>query len=226
MHDDLGRPAKGRRCVHDSTAAVPPVDRPASATLAGSTKKCTEPVAPSSGFPTDCRRSDRRSESHRPRKLRTRCIADSRGTVWGRQSSTSQVVANCALLFSQQVDWTLGVCSSFVMWTKRLVTQGPAARFAEPGTLSSTFPTNVPLPRSAPRGVPPSRRRRARRRQKAMSWDASDQRGPVKKSAALCDRLRTRTGGAAFRSGQRSAERLRRCTRASRVAPRASRVRV
>ena len=45
------------------------------------TKKCTEPVAPSSGFPTDRRRSDCRSESHQPRTLRTRCIADSRGAA-------------------------------------------------------------------------------------------------------------------------------------------------
>ena len=43
------------------------------------TTKCTEPVAPSSGFPTDRRRSGCRSESHQPRTLRTRCIADSRG---------------------------------------------------------------------------------------------------------------------------------------------------
>ena len=43
------------------------------------TRKCTEPVAPSSGFPTDLRRSGCRSESHQPRTLRTRCIADSRG---------------------------------------------------------------------------------------------------------------------------------------------------
>ena len=28
MHDDLGRPAKGRRRVHDSTAAVPPFSAP------------------------------------------------------------------------------------------------------------------------------------------------------------------------------------------------------
>ena len=30
--------------------------------------------------------------------------------------------------------------------------------FAEPGTLSSTFPTNLPLPRSAPRGASSYRR--------------------------------------------------------------------
>jgi hypothetical protein len=31
-------------------------------------------------------------------------------------------------------------------------------KFAEPGTLSSTFPTNLPLPRSAPRGASSYRR--------------------------------------------------------------------
>ena len=40
-------------------------------------KKCTEPVTPSSGFPTDHRRSDCHSESHQPRTLRTRCTHDS-----------------------------------------------------------------------------------------------------------------------------------------------------
>ncbi len=50
-----------------------------------STTKCTEPVAPSSGFPTDRRRSDCRSGSHQPRTLRTRCIADSRGRPRARQ---------------------------------------------------------------------------------------------------------------------------------------------
>ena len=34
----------------------------------------------------------------------------------------------------------------------------PGRKFAEPGTLSSTFPTNVPLPRTAPRGASTYRR--------------------------------------------------------------------
>jgi hypothetical protein len=38
-----------------------------------SRRKCTEPVTPSSGFPTDRRRSGCHSESHQPRALRTRC---------------------------------------------------------------------------------------------------------------------------------------------------------
>ena len=52
-----------------------------------STTKCTEPVAPSSGFPTDCRRSGRRSESHQPRTLRTRCIGETRDASGGRQGT-------------------------------------------------------------------------------------------------------------------------------------------
>ena len=39
-------------------------------------RKCTEPVATSSGFPTDRRRSDCHSESHQPRTLRTRCMGE------------------------------------------------------------------------------------------------------------------------------------------------------
>jgi hypothetical protein len=39
-------------------------------------EKCTEPVSPSSGNPTDLRRSDCHSESHQPRALRTRCSRD------------------------------------------------------------------------------------------------------------------------------------------------------
>jgi hypothetical protein len=51
-------------------------------------KKCTEPVATSSGFPTDRRRSDCHLESHQPQTLRTRCIAHSRGRATGGQGST------------------------------------------------------------------------------------------------------------------------------------------
>ena len=49
-------------------------------------RKCTEPVTPSSDFPTDHRRSDNHSESHQPQTLRSRCIAE----LWtdGNRSST------------------------------------------------------------------------------------------------------------------------------------------
>ena len=50
-----------------------------------STKKCTEPVTPSSGSPTDRRRSGCRSENLQPRALRTRCKPQSRDPEEGRQ---------------------------------------------------------------------------------------------------------------------------------------------
>ncbi len=49
-------------------------------------RKCTEPVTPSSGFPTDLRRSGCRSESHQPRTLRTRCKQHPRGRTTDRQA--------------------------------------------------------------------------------------------------------------------------------------------
>ena len=66
-------------------------------------KKCTEPVAPSSGFPTDLRRSGCRSESHQPHALRTRCISDSRWARQRRQGVLERTFANCALFFSHGV---------------------------------------------------------------------------------------------------------------------------
>jgi hypothetical protein len=53
---------------------------------ARSTTKCTEPVTPSSGFPTDLRRSGNHSENHQPRTLRTRCIAHTRALPRRRQA--------------------------------------------------------------------------------------------------------------------------------------------
>ena len=50
-------------------------------------KKCTEPVAPSSDFPTDRRRSDCLPESHQPWAFRTRCKADPRGAQGARQGA-------------------------------------------------------------------------------------------------------------------------------------------
>ena len=63
--------------------------RAASASLLRSTKM-HRAVTSSSGFPTDCRRSGRRSESHRPRTLRTRCIAHTRDVRAGRQADPRQ----------------------------------------------------------------------------------------------------------------------------------------
>ncbi len=58
-----------------------------SRTRCRSTQKCTEPVAPSSGYPTDRRRSDRLLGSHRPQVLRTRCIGDARDSGRPRQAA-------------------------------------------------------------------------------------------------------------------------------------------
>ena len=62
-----------------------------------STQKCTESGAPSSGFPTDLRRSDCLSESHQPRALRPRCNQDT--TAWRhlRQARTNCVFRSLRL---------------------------------------------------------------------------------------------------------------------------------
>ena len=60
-----------------------------------STQKCTESGAPSSGFPTDLRRSDCLSESHQPRALLPRCNQDSTA-----RRDTRQVISN---LFSRSL---------------------------------------------------------------------------------------------------------------------------
>ena len=67
--------------------------------------------------------------------------------------------ANCAFFFSHRVALRIEVAALPVREKKK----GPSAEarpkeFAEPGTLSSTFPTNLPLPRSAPRGASSYRR--------------------------------------------------------------------
>ena len=50
------------------------------------------------------------------------------------------------------------VCSGRSREEKGPGTKARPQEFAEPGTLSSTFPTNLPLPRSAPRGASSYRR--------------------------------------------------------------------
>ena len=50
-----------------------------------STQKRTESVSPSSGLPTDRRRSDCRSEGHQPLALRPRCNWETTGRTWLRQ---------------------------------------------------------------------------------------------------------------------------------------------
>lgn len=60
----------------------------------GSNKKCTEPVSPSSGNPTDLRRSGCHSENHQPRALRTRCKPHTRGVVHLRQGLSRYACRN------------------------------------------------------------------------------------------------------------------------------------
>jgi len=55
-----------------------------------STQKCTETGAPSSGFPTDLRRSVCLSESHQPQALRPRCNQETTVSRHRRQAG-----ANC-----------------------------------------------------------------------------------------------------------------------------------
>src|SRR5687768_15764127 len=122
-------------------------------------RKCTEPVAPSSGFPTDRRRSDCRSESHQPRTLRTRCIAHSRERLRGRQGVQDVTSRKLRSFLFTMVMLRPARCALPAQEKKKR--PGAKARpqeFAEPGTLSSTFPTNLPLPRSAPRGASSYRR--------------------------------------------------------------------
>jgi hypothetical protein len=58
------------------------------------TQKCTEAGAPSSGFPTDLRRSDCLSESHQPPALRPRCNWDTTTRATRRQDRSG---AHCPL---------------------------------------------------------------------------------------------------------------------------------
>jgi len=123
------------------------------------TTKCTEPVAPSSGFPTDLRRSGCRSESHQPRTLRTRCKPHPRGRVQPRQGALRGTSRNLRFFLYARVELR-ATTHALALLERR---NGPGTRpdpkeFAEPGTLSSTFPTNLPLPRSAPRGASSYRR--------------------------------------------------------------------
>jgi hypothetical protein len=73
------------------------------------TEKCTEPVTPSSGFPTDLRRSGCRSESHQPRTLRTRCKQHPRGCTTGRQApeetNLPQIPANTLRSLELEPAW-------------------------------------------------------------------------------------------------------------------------
>ena len=123
------------------------------------TQKCTEPVAPSSGFPTDRRRSDCRSESHQPLAFRTRCIAHSREHPRARQGVRDATSRKLRSFLFATPTLRPDRCALSAREKKNgRARRARPQRFAEPGTLSSTFPTNLPLPRSAPRGASSYRR--------------------------------------------------------------------
>ena len=107
-----------------------------------STQKCTETGAPSSGLPTDLRRSDCLSESHQPQALRPRCNQDTTGS---RAPASSERETQFPLFadFSLQSEHT---CVE-----RRVLYIEQDQGFAEPGALSSTSPADLPLPRTASR---------------------------------------------------------------------------
>ena len=65
-------------------------------------KKCTEPVAPSSGNPTDLRRSECHSENHQPRTLRTRCSDDTKRPAQAGQAPFQRNFAHFAATSSSR----------------------------------------------------------------------------------------------------------------------------
>ena len=68
-----------------------------------STQKRTEAGAPSSGFPTDLRRSDCLSESHQPQALRPRCNRDTTGSATVPSSGTrTEIPALCGFFFTSR----------------------------------------------------------------------------------------------------------------------------
>ena len=125
----------------------------------GPQKESTEPVTPPSRSPTDRRRSDCRSENLQPRALRTRCKPQSRDPHRGRQDLRERPGRKLRLfLFARAVLRSSMLALDQDRYKERPDPRVRPQRFAEPGTLSSTFPTNVPLSRTAPRGASTYRR--------------------------------------------------------------------
>ncbi len=120
------RSARGS-VVRVSLPLAPLRVRSASRARSADQRKCTEPVAPSSGFPTDRRRSDCRSESHQPRTLRTRCIADSRVAPGSRQGVRKRTCRKLrSFLFTQASTALQRLCSKMAEDEKRAEQQGSA----------------------------------------------------------------------------------------------------
>jgi hypothetical protein len=81
------------------------------------------------------------------------------GTPEAVKAPGGELLASCDFFFSHRVK--LRLKRSALATLEEEKGPGTNARpqeFAEPGTLSSTFPTNLPLPRSAPRGASSYRR--------------------------------------------------------------------
>ena len=107
-----------------------------------STQKCTEAGAPSSGLPTDRRRSGCPSGAHQPPVLRPQCTRHTRACAGSSQAGAKREIRSLrTFLYNPHTLASCAVCST----SKR------DQRFAEPGALSSTSPADLPLPRTASR---------------------------------------------------------------------------
>ena len=122
-----------------------------------------------------------------------RSVLGASRTLGGRnrlvKKSGSEDLAICGIFFSHRVELRLEPHA--LVWRGQKKGRARRARpqeFAEPGTLSSTFPTNLPLPRSAPRGASSYRRPVLGAGRNLRQGDLADQGGPVKNSLALCGR--------------------------------------
>ena len=79
------------------------------------TQKCTEAGAPSSGLPTDLRRSDCLSESHQPPALRPRCTRDTRASRQCRQAPSNDKHRSLRLsLYKPNILASSRVCSTWM----------------------------------------------------------------------------------------------------------------
>jgi hypothetical protein len=153
----------------------------------GSTTKCTEPVAPSSGFPTDLRRSDCLSGSHQPWTLRTRCNHDTRAVRQHRQGRRKRTLRKLRdFLFAQGQAAIACVCSGRSTTQKRAGHEGPAAksspsreRFRPPSRRTFRFRV-VLLGGLRPTGAPCSAQ------EESMSRHVSDQGVLANKLVAIC----------------------------------------
>ena len=148
-----------------------------------STQKCTEPVTPSSGLPTDVRRSDCRSEGHQPQALRARCNRHSRGSQGARQGVRPCVSERK----SRNLRWFS--YASTKLRSAPCVLERRDRQFAEPGALSSTPPVDFPLPRTASREGFVLLTPRARRRRNSMLAPTGRSRAAAHVFPANCDCL-------------------------------------